>query len=218
MPILVGKDDKAGVRFAMVVPSKGVQVYAIGSLVKFIKCLGYKKVICKSDNEPAIIALQDAARRTLGVEMIMEESPVGDRQANAMVESAVRQAQGHFRGTKDALETRCGRRINGEHKRIPWLMMHAAAVVNRARKDRDALTVYRRLKGRKFNRNVAEFGENILYLKANSAGKSKFDARWLEGVWLGIRDESGESIVGTPEGVVKRRILDVSVIMMNVGM
>ena len=52
---------------------------------------------------------------------------------------------------------------------------------------------------------VAELGENVLYLQANSAGKHKFDVRWHEGIWLGIRDESGESVVGTPEGVVKAK-------------
>ena len=31
------------------------------------------------------------------------------------------------------------------------------------------------------------------------------EARWKEGVWLGIRVESGESIIGTSEGVVKAR-------------
>ena len=44
-----------------------------------------------------------------------------------------------------------------------------------------------------------------MYLPALSAGRDKFDVRWREGVWLGIRAESGESIIGTNEGVVKAR-------------
>merc|ERR1712240_226221 len=32
-----------------------------------------------------------------------------------------------------------------------------------------------------------------------------FNSRWERGVWLGIRDESGEIMIGTPEGVVKAR-------------
>ena len=80
--------------------------------------------------------------------------------------------------------------------------MHAAAVINRYRKDADGMTAYRRWKGRKFNRNITELGEHVLYLKPNSAGKNKLDIRWHEGIWLGIRDESGESIIGTKEGVV----------------
>ena len=44
-----------------------------------------------------------------------------------------------------------------------------------------------------------------MYLKADSKGRDKFDCRWESGVWLGIRDEIGEIIVGTAEGVVKSR-------------
>ncbi len=58
-----------------------------------------------------------------------------------------------------------------------------------------------------FAKPVAEFGEYVLHAPAMSAGKDKFDARWKEGVWLGIRMESGESLIGTDEGVVKARVL-----------
>ncbi len=52
---------------------------------------------------------------------------------------------------------------------------------------------------------MAEFGECVLHALAMSAGKDKFDARWKEGVWLGVRMESGEPLIGTDEGVAKAR-------------
>ncbi len=52
---------------------------------------------------------------------------------------------------------------------------------------------------------MVEFGECVLHSPAMSAGKDKFDARWKEGVWLGVRLESGESLIGTDEGVVTAR-------------
>ena len=42
-------------------------------------------------------------------------------------------------------------------------------------------------------------------LRAKSAGVNKFDSRWDIGVWLGIRDESGEAVIGTRAGVIKTR-------------
>ncbi len=45
----------------------------------------------------------------------------------------------------------------------------------------------------------------MLRAKAISVGRDKFDARWKEGVCLGVRGESGESLIGTSEGVVKAR-------------
>ncbi len=78
-------------------------------------------------------------------------------------------------------------------------------MINRGRKDQEWFTPYRRWKGREFNKLVAEFGECVHYAPAFSAGRNKFDVRWLVGVWLRIKLESGESITGTAEGVVKAR-------------
>ena len=68
MPILVVKDIDDGHRgtgmmFAMVVPSKGVQSYAVKTLADIIGQLGHHEVILKSDGEPAIVALKEAAKR-----------------------------------------------------------------------------------------------------------------------------------------------------------
>ncbi len=35
----------------------------------------------------------------------------------------------------------------------------------------------------------------MIYLPAASVGKNKLDARWMDGVWLKIKLESGESII-----------------------
>ncbi len=40
-------------------------------------------------------------------------------------------------------------------------------------------------------------------MPAASVGKNKFDIRWMDGVWLGIKLESGKSIIGAAEGVVE---------------
>ena len=40
-----------------------------------------------------------------------------------------------------------------------------------------------------------------MYLPAASAGKDNFGVRWIEGAWLGVRVESGESSIGYHECV-----------------
>jgi hypothetical protein len=52
---------------------------------------------------------------------------------------------------------------------------------------------------------MVEFWECIWYLKPNSVGRLKADTRWEEGCVLGIRDRSGEVLVGASEGVIKVR-------------
>jgi hypothetical protein len=42
---------------------------------------------------------------------------------------------------------------------------------------------------------VVEFGESVMYLPAASGVENKFDVRWQDGVWLGIKMESGASIL-----------------------
>ena len=44
-----------------------------------------------------------------------------------------------------------------------------------------------------------------MYLKLGTRGQDKFNSRRERGIWLGVRDESGEVIIGTPDGVVKAR-------------
>ena len=58
-----------------------------------------------------------------------------------------------------------------------------------------------------FDREVAEFGECVDYLVLGSKGKDKQDSRWKYGVWLGIKEESGEVIIGTPQGVTKAQTI-----------
>ena len=48
-------------------------------------------------------------------------------------------------------------------------------------------------------------GESVWYMKPGSTGTHKMEAIWKTGIWLGIRDRSNESIIGTPEGCLKVR-------------
>ncbi len=55
--------------------------------------------------------------------------------------------------------------------------MRAGSVISRMRVDKEGFAPYRRWRGKPFNRPVAEFGENVLYLPANSAGKNKYEVQ-----------------------------------------
>ncbi len=65
----------------------------------------------RSDNEPAILALNEAVRRECDVEIVLEKVPVGDHQATGWAENTVKNVQGQFRAIKDALESNHGRRL-----------------------------------------------------------------------------------------------------------
>ena len=68
MPILVIKDLRqettgTGMIFAHVVPQKGVQPFAVKTLAGAIAQLGHQEIVLKSDGEPAITALKEAAKQ-----------------------------------------------------------------------------------------------------------------------------------------------------------
>ena len=65
IPILGIKDDKSKSKWCEVVERKGVTAHATRTLVDAVKETGYKRVILKSDNEPAIKAFKDAAIKDL---------------------------------------------------------------------------------------------------------------------------------------------------------
>ncbi len=81
---------------------------------KFVEQLGHNRIIMKSDTKPAILALREALGRKTSVEIVMEESLVGSRQASGAVENAVKDAQGQLRVLKSALGSRINKRVAGE--------------------------------------------------------------------------------------------------------
>ena len=96
LPILVGVDGLKW-KCAHMVPKKGLDPHAIKMVVREIRLSGYSRVIVKSDQEPSILALLEAAKRELGeaCEIIPEDSRVGEHQFNGQVENAIRIAQSH---------------------------------------------------------------------------------------------------------------------------
>ena len=77
---------------------------------------------------------------------------------------------------------------------------HAAMLVNIGQRGEDGRSAWKRAKGRRFNREVPEFGERVMYLKPASVGGDKLDSRWGAGHFLGIQDESAGLIIGNTVG------------------
>ncbi len=67
---------------ATVVPSKGVDAYAVDSVRRALDQVGHRRIILRSDNESAIPALKEAVRRESELEIVLEEVRVNGHQAN----------------------------------------------------------------------------------------------------------------------------------------
>ncbi len=205
MPIVVMVDRNTGKLNANVVPSEGVNPYAVKRVAQNIRLLGYSKLVLKCDQEPAMVALRDAVKRELETVVVPEESPVGESQSNGEVEGAIKLIKAQIRTMRLALQSRYKTVIEESDDIVAWMVAEAAESINRYQIGADGKTRRQRVTGKNWLGQVAEFGECVYYLKLKTKGIHTWEERWAEGIWLGIREESGELIICTSEGVVEAR-------------
>ena len=125
---LVIRDHSSKWTRCVVVPRKGSHPWVIDETVRTLKQIGHRKFIFKSDNEPAILDLKEEVTKQLrldGFEIIPEHPPVGESQANGVVERAVQSCSGMIRVHKAMVEEKYGLALESEHPLLPWLVMHA---------------------------------------------------------------------------------------------
>ena len=107
---------------------------AVLKCVQNIKLLGYHRILLKCDQEPAIVAFREAVKAALAdekIEVVPEESPVGESQSNGEVENAVRMIKAQVRKLRLSLESRYKTKLRENHPIIPWLVAEAAEAINR---------------------------------------------------------------------------------------
>ena len=190
---------------AHVVTNNGLDPHAIKMVVRQIKISGYTRMILKSDQEPSIMALLETEKRELGeaCEIIPEQSPVGEHKSNGQVENAFKTTQAQIRTMRIGSHSRCKRRIRADHSSMPWLIHHAAFVINTCSVGEDGRTAYEIRKRKRFLRPTRDIGECLWHLRPQSVRKVKLDNRWEQGVFAGIWEESGELYVLTDKGAIK---------------
>ena len=101
----------------------------------FIQQTGVRRFINKSDGEPAMKSLKDAAAKALErVESIGQESRVGDHQAHGAIESAVRTPKAQMKAPWFGLESRLGRHLAHDDPILMWIPTFAGDTIARFRK------------------------------------------------------------------------------------
>ena len=134
---------------------------------------------------------------------MVEESPVGSSASNGTIENGIKTVGKQVRTAKLHLEDRIGKPIPVDSDVMPWMIRHSGATLSRYSVGPDGKTAHERLKGRPFSAPVTEFGECVWYRKVKPERLGKINSKWGEGLWLGIRDQSTESLIGTPNGILK---------------
>ena len=213
-PVLVIRDHLARMTFAHPLPGKSTvhqpySQYTIDAVIKDIKVIDRKRCIIKSDQEPAMIALQDKIKQLRcgpGEHTYIENSQVAESQSNGVVEKAIQEVETQSRTLTSALESRIRTKIPWDHPLMIWLIEYSATLLNLYREGKDGKTPIERLRGSKLERPVAEFGEQVLYMPLGDRPAFP-EPRFLEGTWLGMDLRSGEVIIGTKSVIVHARTI-----------
>ena len=67
------------------------------------------------------------------------------------------------------------------------------------------MTPYERLKGKKPSRRLVKVAEKLDFQELRTTGFANSEARFQEGIFLGVRDKSDECTVWTPQGLKRAR-------------
>ena len=106
----------------------------LGNLIRRadIVWLGHTKVIIKTDNEWASVALKHRVAKTLkewkSMNNVQAERPAAyESQSNGGIEVGIKIVRGLFRTLELCLEARLRKCISTNHALVPWLLQHTLA-------------------------------------------------------------------------------------------
>ena len=118
--------------------------------------------------------------------MIMEASTVNEHQSKGVVEQL-------------ELET--------DHVVVPWLVMHAVLMVTLFVIGSDGRTAYERFRGKPYLKESLIFEECVFHfpLDRTRGRANELEAKFLNGVYLGLRLGTTEMYIGTATGVLSER-------------
>ena len=117
------------------------------------------------------------------VEVIEQASPEGDHAANGLAEVGVREVKAQTRVLKSHLEERLKRQLDWSEPLALLLVRHSANCLSRYRIQNDGKTPDQRRTGKRWRRQVVEFGEKAAFLPvaARREGRVAGDAERMMG-------------------------------------
>ena len=114
-PCLILHDSELKGTLAIAVNRKGADDAAVKKVVDHLDNLGYKEIVLKGDQEPAMTSLMELIKAAWNGDAVLEHSPVGQSQANGAVERAIQSWQGQVRTLKDSLEYKINAKMTPDH-------------------------------------------------------------------------------------------------------
>ena len=108
---------------------------------------------------------------------------------------------------RDRIEAQIGAQVDQRKPLLQWLISGAAFLVVRHCVGEDGRTPHQRIEQRRCLKALAVTGEvaHVRPVRHNERARTS-EERWSKGVWLGVKRHAAETLVGTSEGVVRRKV------------
>ena len=169
--------------------------FAVDKAIEFVKEVGdeKEKIIMKTDQEPSIkYFVKDFLEARDSGRTVVEESLVGSSGSNGVVERSVGSLEGQIRAIFLGLGERLQLELDPRLPIVAFIPEYAAYLLNRLEVGKDGRTAYERVKGKKATVLGVEFGEKLLCKVKFQGAQAKIEARWEPGIFVGVRQRSGE--------------------------
>ncbi len=112
------------------------------------------------------------------------------------------------RARRSALDEKWGVKLEVEHRVWPRLVEYAGHLLTRAEVGAEGNTAYERSGGKGATLVGVEFGEGVLWKRRSEGGPlGRLTCMWEDGIFLGVKESTGEMIVGDEKGVCRTRTI-----------
>ena len=210
--VLVGVDENTGYPMSIVVDSKGANnQYLHDQAVVFIdQVLRHRKMIVRTDGEPAIKSLANYIQLKRTWDTRVETSPRYSSGSAGLVEAMIKRVQGQCRTLKLDFEERYKIRVQVESIIWAWMVVHSTWLIARYNlRGPNARSAFAQLNDYNYDGEVVRYGEVVLWRQSfphDRAGPRKTrmhkgDPAWHRGVWVGRRDDNDEHVTVDMSGV-----------------
>ena len=172
---------------------------------KFIDSLGYREITLKSDTEPVTVTFRNRVTALCKAEVTTEDLVKGDKESNGLIENAIMLLRRIIRTIKCHIESRTQEPFGDESLVVPWLVEHAGCILSRCQKRSRREEPFERVHGKKPTQEFVPFGEKVLARRVTTEPRNRMNPRYQYWIWLGMRNNSAECIIGNADGVFRVR-------------
>ena len=190
--ILVGYDGLTKAFFANFVPFESTSHgYAERALAHNVLSTDHQKVILQSDQETSIMDLKHKVSTHVPTEIVYEESPVGDSNANVALSERTKPSKDRFVQSRTTLNDRLVRRLV-----LTAPYWNGLYVMRHGHWRRSTLAVMVRQLSNVFEANHSINRSHCSASKSCSSHKTtgpqqKLALNWMDGCWLGFNTRKG---------------------------